>query len=163
MKDKLNYIIFIVVIISIVLAIFGILNPNVEAAIISGLIAVFLFQQQKQKELLMELYKRKAVLYKDFVYTWVVELLLNRDNATQVIQDYQKEQIHKLILWASDDFIREYTSFLKKYRNVENNIEIIRDFGVILLTIRRDLGFKNKNISEKDILRIVIADIDEHF
>jgi len=163
MKDKLNYIIFIVVIISIVLAIFGILNPNVEAAIISGLIAVFLFQQQKQKELLMELYKRKAVLYKDFVYTWVVELLLNRDNATQVIQDYQKEQIHKLILWASDDFIREYTSFLKKYRNVENNIEIIRDFGVILLTIRRDLGFKNKNISEKDILRIFIMDIDKYF
>jgi len=163
MKNKLNYIIFIVVIISIVLAIFGILNPNVEAAIISGLIAVFLFQQQKQKELLMELYKRKAVLYKDFVYTWVVELLLNRDNATQVIQDYQKEQIHKLILWASDDFIREYTSFLKKYRNVENNIEIIRDFGVILLTIRRDLGFKNKNISEKDILRIFIMDIDKYF
>jgi len=163
MKDKLNYIIFIVVIISIVLAIFGILNPNVEAAIISGLIAVFLFQQQKQKELLMELYKRKAVLYKDFVYTWVVKLLLNRDNATQVIQDYQKEQIHKLILWASDDFIREFTSFLKKYRNVENNIEIVRDLGVILLTIRRDLGFKNKNISEKDILRIFIMDIDEHF
>ena len=163
MKDKLNYIIFIVVIISIVLAIFGILNPNVEAAIISGLIAVFLFQQQKQKELLMELYKRKAVLYKDFVYTWVVELLLNRDNATQVIQNYKNEQIHKLILWASDDFIREYTSFLKKYRNVENNIEIIRDFGVILLTIRRDLGFKNKNISEIDILRIFIKDIDEHF
>lgn len=163
MKDKLNYIIFIVVIISIVLAIFGILNPNVEAAIISGLIAVFLFQQQKQKELLMELYKRKAVLYKDFVYTWVVRLLLNRDNATQVIQDYQREQIHKLILWASDDFIREFTSFLKKYRNVENNIEIVRDLGVILLTIRRDLGFKNKNISEKDILRIFIMDIDEHF
>ena len=163
MKNKLNYIIFIVVIISIVLAIFGILNPNVEAAIISGLIAVFLFQQQKQKELLMELYKRKAVLYKDFVYTWVVSLLLNKDNATQVIQDYQKEQIHKLILWASDDFIREYTSFLKKYRNVENNIEIIRDFGVILLTIRRDLGFKNKNISEKDILRIFIMDIDKYF
>jgi len=163
MKDKLNYIIFIVVIISIVLAIFGILNPNVEAAIISGLIAVFLFQQQKQKELLMELYKRKAVLYKDFVYTWVVSLLLNKDNATQVIQDYQKEQIHKSILWASDDFIREFTSFIKKYRNVENNIEIIRDFGVILLTIRRDLGFKNKNISEKDILRIFIKDIDEHF
>jgi len=163
MKDKLNYIIFIVVIISIVLAIFGILNPNVEAAIISGLIAVFLFQQQKQKELLMELYKRKAVLYKNFMYTWVVRLLLNRDNATQVIQDYQKEQIHKLILWASDDFIREFTSFLKKYRNVENNIEIVRDLGVILLTIRRDLGFKNKNISEKDILRIFIMDIDEHF
>lgn len=163
MKDKLNYIIFIVVIISIVLAIFGILNPNVEAAIISGLIAVFLFQQQKQKELLMELYKRKAVLYKDFVYTWVVSLLLNRDNATQVIQDYQKEQIHKLILWASDDFIREFTSFIKKYRNVENNIEIVRDLGVILLTIRRDLGFKNKNISEIDILRIFIKDIDEHF
>ena len=163
MRDKVNYIIFIVVIISIVLAIFGILNPNVEAAIISGLIAVFLFQQQKQKELLMELYKRKAVLYKDFVYTWVVKLLLNRDNATQVIQDYQKEQIHKLILWASDDFIREFTSFLKKYRNVENNIEIVRDLGVILLTIRRDLGFKNKNISEKDILRIFIMDIDEHF
>jgi len=163
MKDKLNYIIFIVVIISIVLAIFGILNPNVEAAIISGLIAVFLFQQQKQKELLMELYKRKAVLYKDFVYTWVVSLLLNKDNATQVIQDYQKEQIHKLILWASDDFIREFTSFIKKYRNVENNIEIVRDLGVILLTIRRDLGFKNKNISEIDILRIFIKDIDEHF
>ena len=163
MKDKLNYIIFIVVIISIVLAIFGILNPNVEAAIISGLIAVFLFQQQKQKELLMELYKRKAVLYKDFVYTWVVKLLLNRDNAAQVIQDYQKKQIHKLILWASDDFIREFTSFLKKYRNVKNNIEILRDLGVILLTIRRDLGFKNKNISEIDILRIFIMDIDEYF
>jgi hypothetical protein len=70
-----------------------------------------------------------------------------------------------LILWGSEDVIKSYRDFrmffMQRKPNGPLSIEEVNLLENLLLTIRKDMGHKNKNFQQGDILSLFINDIDD--
>ena len=79
--------------------------------------------------------------------------------------DYRKTAFD-LNLFGSDEVVRAYNNLMKYMYRVEatdnqDSTEIIRLWGKLLLEIRKSLGNKKTKLSEFDMLRAMIKDIEK--
>ena len=82
--------------------------------------------------------------------------------------DYRRV-LFKLNLLGSDDVVRALTELMQYFYSVEkledgtspDPKDMLDHFGAVLLAIRRDLGNKRTKLTEIDMLRIQIKDIDQ--
>ena len=78
---------------------------------------------------------------------------------------FLKEFMQKLLLWGSDDVVREFVAFQKEAMAQADTEEGVRLASLLalerlMLAMRRDLGHKNKGLNEGDLLRTFINDWD---
>jgi hypothetical protein len=71
----------------------------------------------------------------------------------------------KIIMWGSDEVLREFYLFRNKSLSVESDpgkvFDVIRKFEELLFSIRRDLGHKNKKLGKGNILGLFINDVEK--
>lgn len=70
------------------------------------------------------------------------------------IDMYRREVTHKMVAWGSESTIREYVAFWDTIQN-DTNAGLLR-FEKVLLEIRRDIGYKNKNLNRGDLLKVFL-------
>jgi hypothetical protein len=69
----------------------------------------------------------------------------------------------RVIIWGSEDVVREWVSFRKANsasNSGQENFENLYRLESLLLVMRRDLGLRNKKLERGDLLRLWINDLD---
>jgi hypothetical protein len=132
------------------------------------------FQRRQQIE--ADQRERKAGVYENFLDIYFDQMLetiiktrqQNSQNVT--VTDDILRSIHnlnkKLILWGSDDVVREYSAYRQevigngpgKPRELPYALTGLED---ILYAIRKDLGYANKKLGERELLALFVNDMTE--
>ncbi|MFM7407177.1 MAG: hypothetical protein ACKO3K_11065 [Cuspidothrix sp.] len=163
---------------------FNSVEPPVQAAIITAFVGfaslIISNFYTRQREINLKLRDKKVEVYSKLIESWIqtflnVSLKSKNNNNYHVndltndvdLQDFTKtlkEITDDLILWGSDEIIKNYCDLQKTLPN-ENSSEIVKtvgliNFGKFMLCIRKDLGHSNKGIDEYDLMSLFITDID---
>lgn len=87
----------------------------------------------------------------------------NDDDVPPELEEFIARFSDLLLLWGSPAVIRAWVGM---QRNVEagydDEREAVLDWARILLAIREDLGHGDRSLDTRDLLRIVITDIDKY-
>lgn len=147
----------------------------IKAAVIGGsatvLVAVLTLtgnaRYQSRREIESEHRKQKAEIYEEFM-KFMFELLirdkLKREPATELeIMQFAVRFNQRMIVWGSDEVLHEWIKFRDASQNHSGSdpSNMLKVMEGLLYSIRKDLGHKNKNLGEYDLLRLFINDIDE--
>ena len=151
------------------------LSPQVATAIVAGvatlLVSVFSVLWSKRVERLGEIEqeqrKEKIPVYEEFLSLVFRIVLADKLGEGPVPEQDMMKFIsvfsQKIIVWGSDDVLKEYATFRRlSAAATAQEAPILNLFAIerLLLAIRRDVGHKNKNLAQGDLLRIFINDID---
>ncbi|MDL5055392.1 hypothetical protein QQ056_17825 [Oscillatoria laete-virens NRMC-F 0139] len=117
-----------------------------------------------KREIELKLREDKTKVYSSFIKGWF-NVLLNKDNVNYLdIQDFKQfiaDFTGDLILWGSDEVIKEYSNFRELAINLEPNPNIqILQFEKLMYSMRKDLGHKNKDLYNHELLKLFINDFD---
>ncbi|MFM6076426.1 MAG: hypothetical protein ACKPB9_33385, partial [Dolichospermum sp.] len=143
---------------------FNSVEPPVQAAIITAFVGfaslIISNFYTRQREINLKLRDKKVEVYSKLIESWIqtflnVSLKSKNNNNYHVndltndvdLQDFTKtlkEITDDLILWGSDEIIKNYCDLQKTLPN-ENSSEIVKtvgliNFGKFMLCIRKDLG-----------------------
>lgn len=150
------------------------LDNDVAIAIITMSGAVLLsflsLAYSKYYELRLEIRKehnnKKIPIYEKLIKLYFQVLFAKKAGekppSQQDMVKVQNDITQGLIIWASDDVIKLYSEFLDKSRKMdesEPDVTIMYIFEKFLLTLRKDLGHKDKKLAEGEILRLFLTDI----
>lgn len=148
------------------------LPDGIRTVIVTGVFTVFgsiltLFWTksiERKREIEQENRKQKVLVYEKFMDFWfrifVNYIIVNKEVPAEEYKEFMGTHTQKLLLWASDDVLREYSAFRKSA--LDGNDTLMFQFGKMLMAIRADIGHKNTDVNERDILRTFITDIDEY-
>lgn len=150
------------------------LSPQVATAIVAGvatlLVSVFSVLWSKRvdriREIEQEQRKQKIPVYEEFlslIFRMLFAEKLGEGPVTE--QDMMKSMSlfgQKIMVWGSDDVLKEYASWRRVATAIAEGNPAFHLFAVerLLLAIRKDVGHKNKNLKQGDLLSIFINDID---
>lgn len=118
---------------------------------------------------------KKALIYEElteFFFKVIFSIKTENDEKNVDEEDKEKEIVEfltrytpKIIMWGSDEVLRNFYLFRNKSLSVESDpnkvVEVIRKFEELLFSIRRDLGHKNKNLRKGNILGLFINDVEK--
>ena len=79
----------------------------------------------------------------------------------ELIQFFAKVT-EQLVVWGSDEVVREFRAFRMAFINGGNPIEGLFKYEKLLNAIRKDLGHKNQGFKRGTLLGLWINDIDRH-
>lgn len=176
LTDKLSRFILSICLLStlVILSYFVIVLINeqlekIDKAIITGLIiaatSLITFVLSKLLEIRQQqittLREHKAELYTKISKMFFDLLKSIRSDKPQIAigkeRDNIAEQIYTcnqdLIVWGSDDVVKKFISYRE---NVKNPNTIFTSIGDLFISIRKDLGHKNRGLNNKNILKIFV-------
>ena len=156
--------------------------PEISVALITGFFAfisvpIGKFLENRYNSQL-KIREEKRIVYLKFL-DWLIDNMLNNrvlynNNIVEEIRSKQKE----LTIFASDEVFKNWLLFVKQMTCAEflalkenmSNEEKIRHHVIyewpylekVILSIRKELGYKNKNIQKYDILELYISDIENY-
>lgn len=81
----------------------------------------------------------------------------------QMVNEMTVKLNPQLIIWASDEVLREYSSWRREIlppNASQAGIGGLFQFGRLLIAIRKDVGQPNKDLGPVDVLRVFVNDID---
>lgn len=120
-------------------------------------------------EIRQEHRNKKIPIYKEFLQFWFAVLGGQKAGSQQVTEEeiikFMSNFTSKLIFWGSDEFIRDFSNFRRRFANINRNdpsIDIMFELEKLIYTIRKDTGHKNRNLKKGDILALFINDIDKY-
>jgi len=151
-------------------------SPQLSSALVGtaglvfvAVIANFLAKIYEQRQQLQEEQRAKKVeVYSEFMAFWIKLLTSgseedeedSEDPETQAeIQRYLQDFTYKLVAWGSEPLIREYGVFKELIQRGETATAILY-FENVLREIRRDIGYKNKNLNKGDLLKVFVSSPD---
>lgn len=152
------------------------IDPRISAALITGLLAIIATSLsitipkylEKKMEIEEHLRDKKSQTYKELVellFKILMDKKINDPVIEKEIIKITSKFTENLILWGSEEVITSYKSFrmyfINHHAGKNLNIEAIRALENLLLAIRKDMGHKNRNLKDGDILSLFINDIDE--
>ncbi len=77
--------------------------------------------------------------------------------------DFSSKFTQKLILWGSDNVLKEYSTLLKEFQSSNNKpAHLMLVFEKLLYAIRSDVGHGNKGLGQRDLLTLFIKDINNY-
>lgn len=150
----------------------SILNPELVVAIIAATTTIITIIYTKYRErkdsIIKELREKKIPVYKELIV-----LLIEFKKVTQRLNGIKEESVllkkfdelakkaveigGKIVIWASDDVLKNWLLFIEYNRKESTEDSTIRHKKIasqldkLLLSIRKDLGHKNKAIQENEI------------
>jgi len=122
---------------------------------------------EKKREIEQQHRIQKTEIYENFMKGMFKVMNLTKTSSGVISQDelnkFVEEFNRKLILWGGRNVIKEYMKFKKFGNDVKNkgNTEILILFEKVLYAIRKDLGHSNLNLVSKDLLSLIIKDIEK--
>ena len=80
------------------------------------------------------------------------------------ILDFLQGFVEKITVWGSDDVLKAVIAFKSQASDVtaQDPAKSLFVLENMLFAIRRDLGHKNKNLKQGDLLSLFVTDIDQH-
>lgn len=154
--------------------------PTISVALITGLLAFislvvgkFLENRYTIKNKIRE---ERQKVYTDFLDWLIDNILLAKINGNDNIVEEIKEQQELITIYASDKVLKAWAKFKDiSMHTVMNNTELSKEektkifineeapyIEKLILAIREELGYKNKDIKTYDILRLYVNDIDKY-
>ncbi len=150
------------------------LESNISIAIITAsatvlvsvITVVYGKYLEKKKEIEQQHRIQKTEIYENFMVEMfrVMQLIKTDGGVTQdKLSEFAEEFSRKLILWGGRNVVKEYVKFKKFGNDPKNkgNTYILILFEKILFSIRKDLGHSNFNLVPKDLLSLIIKDIEK--
>lgn len=154
--------------------------PTISVAIITGFLAFvsaivgrFLENRYTIKNQIRE---EKQKVYIEFL-DWLIKNVLyaeitDNKNITKELREQQKY----MTIYASDNVLKAWSDFKISVMNSETNKKGLTKeestkyyltneapkIEILILAIRKELGYKNKNIKQYDILKLCINDINKY-
>lgn len=154
--------------------------PTIAVALVTGLLAFISAIVGKYLEnkyaIKNQIRKEKQEIYISFL-DWLIKNIFyyeisNNDNLVDEIREQQK----KMTIYASDKVLKAWSDFqsvamdsqvkkegMSKEEKTKYYIEYESLYiEKLIIAIRKELGYKSKNIKEYDILRLYINDINNY-
>lgn len=79
--------------------------------------------------------------------------------------DFMSDFNQRIMVWGSDDVLAAWVKWRRAATSEAdvkaNPMEVMLLYEQLILTIRRDLGHKNKNLGRGDVLALFVNDIDQ--
>lgn len=140
------------------------------AAIIISLVSLILSKYYERKaEIRKEHRDKKVPIYEEFIHFWFKILFAQKAGEAppneQDIIKFLNDFTQKLMIWGSDSVVKAFSIFREKLINIDPKnppTEGMILFEKMLYEIRKDLGHKNKNLKQGDILALFINDIRKY-
>jgi hypothetical protein len=141
-----------------------------SATIIVSIISVLVSKQIERKMIITnELRGKKIPIYEEII-KFIFRITFAEKKGEKPLSE--KEVIEKmvkftqdLVIWGSDEVIDSFFQFRNAGVEMEDNkpsFEIMFRVEDLLLSIRKDLGHKNKNMKKGKILGLFVNDIQNY-
>jgi len=149
------------------------INPNIVVAIIAGTVTItgyFITRYFEKKKIIeQQIREQKLPAYEefiDFLFSIFKQTKNNKQINDKKLEEFFWSMNKKSILWLSDKTLKSYVTWKKltsSYADVEDKTEfdsliIMSSLENLLKDFRSDIGHKNKNIVDGDILSLFIND-----
>lgn len=154
--------------------------PELSVAMLTGLLAFISVIVGKYFEnryiIKNKIREERQKIYTEFL-DWLIENVLyaeisNNDNIEPELKKMQKN----MTIYASDKVLKAWSKFKDIAMNSDLNKKRMNDeqktkfyikneapyIEKLILAIRKDLGYKNKNIKQYDILKLYIGDLNKY-
>lgn len=112
--------------------------------------------------------EKKIPVYEDlikFMFRILIGVKTGDAPTEKEILDFMSDFNQRIMVWGSDDVLAAWVSWKRIATNEAevkaNPMQLMLLYEQLILTIRRDLGHKNKKLNEGDILALFIKDIDQ--
>ena len=151
------------------------LNPNVAASIIAAsatvLMATASVLLSKHLEIRTLVFKehrdKKIPIYENlikFIYDAMFRPKKGKALSQAEMLSFLQDFVEKITVWGSDDVLKAVIYFKRQTPGViaQDPANSLFVFENMLFAIRRDLGHKNKNLKQGDLLSLFITDIEKH-
>ncbi len=139
---------------------FQILTP-ILVVIIGGVGWLYRHEKERRREVEKQLSQKK---YDAYIKLMDLYFVLFKSVKTNKPVDYNKVGLQlidikkELIIYASDDVYKSFNDFLLSLTKGSKNIRI---FAELAISIRRDMGQPNTNVTAEDILISIMQDQEE--
>lgn len=149
------------------------INPNIVVAIIAGTVTItgyFITRYFEKKKIIeQQIREQKLPAYEefiDFLFSIFKQTKNNKQINDKKLEEFFWSMNKKSILWLSDKTLKSYVTWKKltsNYADVEDKTEfdsliIMSSLENLLKDFRADIGHKNKDIVDGDILSLFIND-----
>lgn len=180
MKEKINLIVGLTLIgfiiylgYLLVIWVIDTIDPQIAAAVLTGAFTILLStislmasrnyeSKQKVKE---ENRMKKIPVYDNYMKFMFRVLDPNDVVKDKDIKKFAKEFNPDLLIWGSSDVVKKYSTYRHSLIEINaNNSKTSNNFSEfedLLLAIRKDLGHKDKNVVQNDLLKVFINDIEK--
>jgi len=153
------------------------LNSDIAVAIIAAAATVFvsvlsivLGKAYESRIIIQKEHREKKIpVYEDlikFMFRILMGEKTNDKPTEQEIIDFMSHFTQRIMVWGSDDVLVAWVKCRRAAIDEEdikkNPMKLMILYENLILTIRRDLGHKNKNIGEGDVLALFVNDIDQY-
>jgi hypothetical protein len=191
MREKIKPLFFIGGIILIICLIWGItsiinnllvvlanINSDIAIAIITGAITLLVTALSiligKAYEIRTTIIKsnreKKIPIYEELIQFMFNKVLMgvktkNMPSEEELIK-FMADFTQKSMVWGSNDVLSAWIKCRRASVNEEevkqNPVNFMLNYENLIREIRKDLGLKNKNLNEGDILSLFVTDIDKY-
>src|SRR5450759_428245 len=137
--------------------------------VLGGVISVLvarLFEASNERQ--ARLREKKVPVYESFLEAIVGQMLAigkmdggPTAEATQQVADQLTKLTPPLIIWASDDVLREWSRYRRQDLLSGDALRAVIRLERVLKAIRRDLGHRNSGLKVGDVLGTYINDVDD--
>lgn len=76
--------------------------------------------------------------------------------------DAMSEIQHQMLMWSGADTINAWTEAMRIIETQPSPEEMMLQYSRVLRAIRAELGLDDSNLDARNLLRVLITDIDEH-
>jgi hypothetical protein len=155
------------------------LQKEIAAVIVAGTLSVLSLiitrHLEKRSEIEKDIRQRKTEVYEGLIKYMFKEFFFSKKLGDSRSVDEQKKLVQTLqnihvdmLIWGSDEVLAQW---IKYHRTIAQAgptvspwdllVKSIMPLGDLLLAFRKDIGHNNKDLSNVDIMRMFINDIDD--
>ena len=151
------------------------LSPNVAASIIAAsatvlvaTLSVLLAKRLEIRTLIFKEHRDKKIPIYESLIKFFFDAMFKAKKGAPVseaeILDFLQGFVEKITVWGSDDVLKAVIAFKSQAPDViaQDPAKSLFVLENMLFAIRRDLGHKNKNLKQGDLLSLFVTDIDQH-
>lgn len=139
--------------------ILAIISSPVVIALIAFIRIAYQIKKNQRSSLELKLREEKGAIYSkvySFIFDLLKEVLENKEFDKALYKERYMELKQLLLFNASDKVLKHFVKL--NFDTQKNNSAItLQNYLTLLLLIRKELGHKNKQIDEKSILRLLVA------
>ena len=151
------------------------LEKEVSTAIIAGVVTILVSvisvvgvrYYERRQQIEQQQREKKIPMYEEFIDFWM-GMMNNgpsrRTPSQDELQEFFVDFTKKLLVWGSDDVVREWVAFRSKFTGGEapDGTETLLSFERVLFSLRREFGHRNKNVKQGQLLGLFVNDIQQH-
>lgn len=135
---------------------------------VASLICTKIYEASKERE--SALRERKVEVYEN-VIKFFLEVLRNPDTpmSENEMKRFMFEDGRKMFTWGSDPVVKIFSDIRRGAVSTDGEsdkdmgLRILRKYEDLIFEIRKDLGYKNKDLKKSDFLVLYINDVDKVF